>query len=145
VRVTPARGETLAVIPDAWLDVHVAQRARVCVLLELDRGTTEQRPFKRKLRALLAYADGPYQAQFDTESMTVAIATTAGPHRAQQILAWCEQVLRELSRQDDADIFLVGTVPPEGIDPRTFFLAPVWRQPFASAPSPLFDLAAVAA
>src|SRR5262249_32867 len=103
-------------------------------------GTTEQRPFKRKLRGLLAYAAGPYQAQFGTESVTVAIATTAGEHRARLIQSWCEHVLRELHQERDADLFLVTSLPEGGVDPTLVFLSPLWRQPFATAALPLLDL-----
>lgn len=94
VRVRTSAGESMSVIPDAWLDFHLAQRARMSIVLELDRGTVGQRAFKRKLRGLLAYAAGPYQEAFGTSSLTIAIATTASASRAKQLRTWCEQVLR---------------------------------------------------
>lgn len=143
VRVTTPEDEHLAVVPDGWLDFHIRQVARACVVLELDRGTVEQKACKRKLRALLAYASGPYQEAFGTESITVAIATTAGEERARHLLSWCEQVLRERHVEREADLFLVTALPSrEAPDPTWLFLSPVWWQPFADAPSPLLDTAA---
>lgn len=149
VKVHTLRGESVGVVPDAWLDFALRAQARMSIVLELDRGTTEQLAMKRKLRALLAYADGPYQQTFQSTSLSIAVATTAGEGRARQLRAWCEDVLRDLpttaQRQADAELFLFTALPPvpignSGLDPERLFLAPVWWQPFADQPISLLDL-----
>ncbi len=151
VMVTTAQGERIGIVPDGWLDFHLGGVARMCVLLELDRGTIEQRAFKRKLRGLVAYAAGPYQTVFGTTSLTVAIATTAGEQRAARLRVWCEQVLRELHEEQNADLFLITSLPPATgtttggeLDPTHLFLAPVWSQPLRQTAVPLLELSACA-
>lgn len=130
----------VAVIPDGWLDFHIKGAAQLCVALELDRGTEEEYAFKRKLRALLAYAAGPYQTAFGTDSLTVAFATTAGTRRAERMRVWCEQVLRTEQQEQEADLFYVTSLPEGELDPQTVFLAPIWARPFANDRVPLVEL-----
>lgn len=141
VTVTTAAGERLGIVPDGWVDLHIAGESRLCLALELDRGTVEERAWKRKLRGLIAYADGPYQQQFGTPSLTILIATTTGPSRCTAIRRWCEQVLHEVHREADADVFLLTSLP-EGAppDPQTLFLRPVWQQPLRPDLLPLISL-----
>jgi hypothetical protein len=138
-------GHTVAVIPDAWLDWRFKKTLRLCVALEVDRGTEGPTAFQRKLSALLAFSRGPYQRAFHASSLTVAIATTAGAQRAARLIRWCEEILRELRAEHESDLFLVATLPPTrhgyGVDPSTLFLKPIWRRPFHATPLPLFDLA----
>lgn len=142
VHLRTARGELQTVIPDAWLDFSLAGRARMSLLLELDRGTIEQQAFMRKVRGLLALAAGPYAATFGTTSLTLVFATTAGPTHAERIVTWCEQTLRSLHQEATASLFLIGALPPGALDPLEVFLAPRWTQPFVQQPTPLLDLAA---
>lgn len=132
--------QQVAVIPDGWLDFHIKRVARLCVALELDRGTEEEHAFTRKVRALLAYAAGPYQTAFGTDSLTIAFATTAGTRRAERIRVWCEQVLRSLQQEHEADLFYVTSLPEGELDPQTVFLAPIWSRPFATDRVPLIEL-----
>lgn len=136
-RVTTAQGEHMSVVPDAWLDLHVGGKQRMCLVLELDRGTIEQRAMKRKLRGLLAYAGGPYQEEFGTSSLTILLATTAGKRRERQLRQWCEQILAQQRLQAEADLFLITDLPPGAISPTTFFRSPIWWQPFGQSPQAL--------
>ncbi len=140
VRVTTDRGETIGIVPDGWLTFHLRGQAQMSIVLELDRGTVEQRPFQRKIRGLLAYAAGPYQQFFGTTSITVAIATTAGKERMERLRGWCEQVLRDVQREQEADLFFLTQLPEGTLDPQTLYLAPIWWQPFAQVPLPLLEL-----
>jgi hypothetical protein len=111
----------------------------MCLVLELDRGTVEQRAFTRKLRGLLAYAGGPYQEQFETTSLTILIATTAGEQRAKKLVQWCERVLRQQHLEAEADLFLITALDPGATTPTRFFLSPIWQQPFEQTPRCLVD------
>ncbi len=136
--VTPKR-ETITIVPDGWLDFHVGGRQRMSILLELDRGTVEQRAFKRKLRGLVAYALGPYQTLFGSRSLTIAFATTAGAHRLQLLRSWSEQALQEVELAEDADILLFTALPAGDWDPKTLFCAPMWYQPFQVTATALLE------
>jgi len=139
VRVKTPQGESMGIVPDAWLDVHLWGKERMCLVLELDRGTIEQRAFTHKLRGLLAYAGGPYQEQFETASLTILIATTAGELRARKLVQWCERVLRQQHLEAEADLFLITALDPGAITPTRFFLSPIWQQPFEQTPRCLVD------
>ena len=140
IRVTIGPGQEQLVIPDGWLDFHIRGAERLCVVLELDRATEEERAFKRKVRGLLAYAAGPYQQAFGTESLTVAIATTGGERRVERMRVWCEQVLREQQHERDADLFFLTALPSGELDPKALFLSPLWSRPFATDRVPLIEL-----
>jgi hypothetical protein len=133
IEVVTATGEKQRVIPDGWLDFRTPTH-RTAVILELDRGTEQQRAFRRKLQGLIACAQGPYQAFFETSSMTIAFLTTSGEDRCTLIRKWCEEELKEESQRELAEIFLFLTITREGkdLDPRVF-LSPMWQQPFEKA------------
>jgi hypothetical protein len=140
VRVTTHRSEHIAVIPDAWLDFHVGHGShQMAVVFELDRGTVDKKAMKKNLRGLVAYARGPYQASFKTDSLSIALATTAGPHRVELLKNWLEQVLEEATAQSMAGFFLVTALPPGPPSPRELFLSPVWSVPFSPSPVALLE------
>lgn len=140
IKVKTSSGETIGVVPDGWLDFHIRGQDRMSIVLELDRGTVEREAFKRKIRGLLAYADGPYQAFFGSQSLTVAFAVTAGARRMELLREWCEQVLTDV-RQERPELFLFGVLPPDGeLDPTALFLSAMWYLPFGPVPISLLDV-----
>jgi len=119
----------LPVVPDGWVDFRYDGR-QICVAFELDRGTEDRRVFQRKIEGLVRYADGPYQAAFDTESITVAFVTTAAGARLREMLGWTERTLNELHLQQWHDLFWFAAFDPARADPVDVFLAPWWVRPF---------------
>jgi len=131
ISVTDPDGRRASVIADGWLDLRVTQPDgvyRSCIGLEIDRGTTEQRAFRRKVARWVAAADGPYQRAFSTDLLTVAIVATPGEGRAQELLRWIAAELTSLHREEQAGLFFVTAVDAAVVDPLTFFCGPVWRQ-----------------
>lgn len=141
VRVQLAEGLQRDVVPDAWLDYHIRQTARMSICLELDRGTEEEKQWKRKLRALLAFASGPYQSSYNTESLTIAFATDAGEYRLSKMKTWTEQVLAQEQASADAELFLFTALSQGELNPQSLFLGQVWQQPFGTKPVALLSLA----
>jgi len=142
IPVTDADGRQASVIPDGWLDVRVVVPGgtdRYCIALEVDRGTAEQRAFRRKIARWVAAADGPYQATFGTDLLTIAIVATPGERRADTLLGWIAAELAVLHREEQADLFLVTAVDAAVVDPLTFLSGPVWRQPNGKTPVPLIE------
>jgi hypothetical protein len=142
IPVTDPDGSNASVIPDGWLDVRVALPEgidRYCIALEIDRGTTEQRAFRRKIAHWVAAADGPYQAAFGTDLLTVAIVATPGQGRADTLLRWIASELAALHREEQAGLFLVTAVDAATVDPATFYGGAVWRQPGREAPVSLIE------
>jgi Replication-relaxation len=139
----------IAVIPDTWIDFRITlpnllKAVRLPIHLELDMGTiTFSEPFKMKLRALLAYIDGPYQERFGTQLITITFAV-AGPLkrrllRLEVIRAWCEQVLQEQKRLEVASLFYFCALPDGPLDPVGLFLKPYWITPFDDTLKTLLD------
>lgn len=131
ITVRDADSRQANVIPDGWLDLRVTLpdgTYRSCVALEIDRGTTEQRVFRRKVARWVAAADGPYREVFGTDLLTVAIVATPGEGRADELLRWIAAELAALQREDAAEWFLVTSVDAASADPVTVYCGPVWRQ-----------------
>jgi len=132
----------IGVVPDLWLDFRLpvppGQRLapQIALHMELDRGSMPVGAMKRKFRALLRYIDGPYQAHFHTQSVTLCFPTTGGQGRADSLREWCAQVLKEKEQEADAQFFYFTSLPahPDRLDldlsPLSFFLRPVWAVPF---------------
>jgi hypothetical protein len=140
VEVTTPEDGTVRVIPDLWLDLHIDEAARASIALEYDRATVSPAAWQRKIRALIAFADGPYQQAYGSESLTLAIATTGGDHHADLLRGWIEHELEHAGRREESELFLITALPePSALDPRTFFLSPAWMQPFGTHPVALLQ------
>ena len=143
VTVQLVDGSRVGVIPDAWLDLRLAGRYQECYAIELDRGTTEQKAWRRKVAALVAYANGLYQQAFGSPSLTIAVVATPGSSRCEQLLRWTEAELRQLGREDAAELFRFTGVSITSARPEDVFRGAAWRAPFAERLEPLLDLTEV--
>jgi hypothetical protein len=137
-------GNTLAkhisIVPDGWLDFRYdrgpgTQERRMCIWLEVDRGTVGMKDFKEKAAAILAfYKSGAYQNRFGTNSLRVAFATTDGMARVKQMCSWLRDVVGKQQEKPGIIERFVCTALPDEIDPHTLFLTPVWYVPFDRTP-----------
>lgn len=133
VYVEHDNGTRVAVIPDGWLDLRVDAAYQVCLALELDMGTEAQKAWRRKVRGLVAYANGPYQDAFQTRSLTVAVVTTAGAKRMLDLLRWTERELEVLRERQQGDLFVMTSVNSGASVPADLFLGRRWISPFGKA------------
>lgn len=140
VRVRLPNGSTAGVIPDAWLDLRIENRYQECYCLEVDRGTTEQQAWRRKVAALIAYAGGPYQSTFGTASITIVVVATPGEGRRDQLMRWTAAELTAAGRVDQAGLFRFTGVPVAQLSPEVVFLGAHWRRPLDRQSMPLLDL-----
>lgn len=142
-RVSLPDGSRRAVVPDAWLDLHWAMASgmhRFPIMLELDRGTTAQVPWRRKVAALVTWAQTVYPMQFQTRALTIAVVATPGPRRRDELLRWTEAELVATGQPAAAALFRVTGLAADQVAPAEFFLAPTWSTPLTPAPSPLLAL-----
>jgi hypothetical protein len=130
----------VTIVPDGWLDFRydrggAGSERRMCLWLEVDRGTIGKKEFKTKAAAIFAfYQSGAYSRRFGTNSLRVAFATTDGISRVNQMRAWlCDALGRELEKPGMAARFVCTALPDE-IDPRSLFLTPVWYIPSDNTP-----------
>jgi len=134
-------GRQRFVAVDGWLNIHIRREEQACVCLELDRGTEAVDTWKEKVRALLAFANGPYQKTFGTEALTIAVVATPGEKRRNELWRWTEQEVYRLRETQEADVFRFFAGHPSACAPDELFLAPVWHRPFDETPLPLLELA----
>jgi hypothetical protein len=142
VRVSLPAGGTVTVCPDAWLDFRLEgdRWYRSCLSIEFDRGNEWQPAWREKVRAILAWAKGPYITAFGTESLSVAVIVDAGEQsaqRCQNLLRWTEAELVAQHAQHEADLFCIAALNPATADPVQLFLGPLFQSPFAPEPTPL--------
>jgi hypothetical protein len=143
VRVTLADGSKAPVQPDAWIDFRLRQDRtyQTCIAVEFDRGTEHQPKWRAKVHALLAWSRGPYRELFGTDSLTIAVLTTAGEERHKALLRWTEVELTARNAQAAADLFCFAFGEPATIPPDDLFLGRRWVSPFAATPTALLELA----
>lgn len=139
VYVKDDQGRKSAVIPDAWLDLRIQGSFQVCLAVELDRGTEEQRRWRQKVANLLAYANGPYQETFETRSLTIAVLTTAGDRRLLELLRWTKAELEARKEETRGDLFLFASIPAAAMDAERVFLTSCWYQAFKHDPVALLE------
>ena len=113
---------------------------QMCLALELDQGTVEQKRWQRKVQGLVAATKGPYQERFHTSSLTVAVVTTRGEKRLADLVRWTESALGERER-DAADLFRLAAFNPATTDPAGVFFSPIWRRPLHDQAVALFPAA----
>ncbi|HEU0074390.1 MAG TPA: replication-relaxation family protein [Dehalococcoidia bacterium] len=139
VYVVDDDGRRAAVVPDAWLNLRIQGSFQVCLAVELDRGTEEQKKWRRKVSNLLRYANGPYQETFGTRSLTVAVVTTAGEKRLLELLAWTRAELEAKQEKSQDDLFLFTSASPETMNSESMFLLPRWYRVFSETPLALLE------
>jgi len=141
VHLTSESGATAtSVRPDAWVDLWLTQgsrRQRMCLALELDRGTEHHTAWRRKVRALLGWACGPYQEHYETQSLTIPVVTTAGERRCRDLRAWTRAELEASGLAGEvscATLFVFTHRSAATTSPRDFWQAPIWSVPGRATP-----------
>jgi Replication-relaxation len=144
VDVAPAPGSThegsrnVAVIPDGWFQLAVQGSPPYSIALELDRGTEEQKFWRRKVASLVVWANGPYRTSFETDNVTIAVVTPTHVRR-DQLRTWTARELQNRGWSADSDIFLFTSADPVKISPRSFFFDRHWYLPSEDRPIALLD------
>ncbi len=115
-----------AVIPDGWIDFRLNDKTQLCIWLEMDMGTMDQKPFRKKISALIDFSRQSYEHIFGTPSLTIVFATPAGEQRLNNILNWTQKELTDRQSEQNADLFRFLCVPEQ------VFCAPICVCPFDS-------------
>jgi hypothetical protein len=132
------RARRVAVIPDGWFQLAVGKEAPQSIALELDRGTEEQKFWRRKVAALVTWANGPYRAAFKTDNITIAVVAPSAVRR-DELRKWTARELAHRGWDADADIFLFTSADPVQSSPEVFFFDPSWYLPSEELPLALLD------
>jgi Replication-relaxation len=130
VQVPSLAGEQVrdvAVIPDAWFQLALGRTSPYSIAVELDRGTEDQKVWRGKIAAYVAWAEGPYMEAFETDNVTVAVVCS-DQRRVAQLMDWTMRELAARGSEVDADLFLFTADSPVTTPPKTFFSDRVWLQ-----------------
>jgi hypothetical protein len=128
-----------SVIPDGWIDFRVNRKTQICIWLEMDMGTMDQKPFRKKISALIDYSRQSYEHIFGTPSLTIVFATPAGEQRLNNTLNWTQKELTDSHSEKDADLFRFLCITEQNMCPEQIFLSPVCVRPFDTGRMPLIQ------
>jgi hypothetical protein len=159
---TNGQEASIAVIPDAWLEIErVEDGFSYPLWVEIDRATENRQRFQQLVRNRLALVNSPqYEQMFNTTAVLFCYVTTGttpelGNIRLHNMLRWTEDLLPKekkedkeeekkkiaLQRQQLAALFRFTTVEYPTMYDRAheLFTQPVWEQPLVTDKVPLFD------
>jgi hypothetical protein len=135
--------EAVTVIPDAFLlfakHLRNGRKQSIPILLELDRSTTEQRHFRRNLRARIAFIKQEgHKTLLGTHTATFAYAIAVGSvKRREELRSWARKEFAATSEQRWLSNLFLFTDLPQMLEPHTLFLTPRWFTPFGDTPRSL--------
>jgi hypothetical protein len=129
--------ETKTLVPDVYLVFAYTNPSGkeeiIPVLWELDRGTEDQKFFRRRIRAYIVFLKSrAFRMLFGIEHITLAFATTKNHQRVRQMREWAAKEFASTNEPGWlANLFLFTTLPENmgESEPRHLFLAPVWYTP----------------
>jgi hypothetical protein len=125
------------VIPDGWIDFRLGEKTQLCIWLEMDMGTMDQKPFRKKISSLIDFSRQSYEHIFGTPSLTIVFATPAGERRLNNIFDWTQKELTDRHSEKDADLFRFLCIPEQDMCPEQVFLTPDCIRPFDTCKRPL--------
>jgi hypothetical protein len=132
-------------VPDLWFDFTVRAGSQkkpyqMPLWVEIDMGTEWGKKFKDKLTDIVhLVTEQAYEQRFGVKQVTVAFATPGTIKRRDLMRQHIKTVLEELGKLRFADLFLFASLP-QGLDPKTVFLSPIWYTPTSDTPLSLLDL-----
>lgn len=111
-------------IPDSLLLFRVTvadgRQGRLPIVIEHDRGSEEQKYFRRRIRAYLhMLRNEGYRQLFGVNGITIAITTSTGVERLKQIREWTARELEETGETQYKHLFYFTLVnpPQKPVDP----------------------------
>jgi Replication-relaxation len=124
-------------VPDAYLEfiftTPSGKEETIPVVWELDRGTEDQKFFRKRIRAYIVFLRSrEFEKVFGVENITIAFATTKNHSRVKQMREWARKELAVTNEPKWlSDLFLFTSLPENmgEIEPRQIFLDPVWYVP----------------
>ena len=132
-----SREETKTLVPDFYLEFAcTGQNGKediIPVLWELDRGTEDQKFFRKRVRAYIVFLRSrTFETVFNIKNITIAFATTKNHSRIKQMREWTQKELALTNEPSWLSQLFLFTSLPENmgeIEPRQLFVEPVWYTP----------------
>lgn len=136
IKLKLSDGKDFAYAPDAWIHLQGRNGRKAAFLLELDRGTEEQRIWRRKIDALLSLTAGSpstYEKTFGVPYFRVLVLVTPGYQdinvRASTLLHWTELELTKLGKKNWSRYFFVSAATPAVETADTLLASPSFVTP----------------
>jgi hypothetical protein len=134
-------GAAVTLKPDAFLSFHVTlptRQRRMPILLEHDRGSEDQKKFRRKIRAYISLLETDvFYQRLGVKKLTVAVTTFEGDAHVQELRKWTAEELRSTAEsQQIADTFIFAGLPNPAT-PQQIWLDPCW---YLVSNAPAFSL-----
>src|SRR5262249_41004508 len=123
------QAETFTLVPDAWLTLSYQSGKRRCVALELDRGTEEQKKWRRKARAYITHYDSLFTQQYPATPLTIAVVATPSQTRCDALVRWTQAELEEMGRMNRDYHFRFKYLLPDQAASVTRMMVPRARLP----------------
>jgi hypothetical protein len=100
-------------------------------MYEHDMGTTEQKHFRRKIRAYVGFLkSGVYKDLLGVKHLVIAFGTPMGDNRKAQMCDWTRKELASTSEPKWlAGVFFFSALPNE-LHPMEVWRNPLWYLPF---------------
>ncbi len=135
--IRSGREETRTIVPDAYLAFVFTRpdgkEETIPVMWELDRGTEDQKFFRRRIRAYSVFLRSrAFKMLFHIKNITIAFATTKDHNRMKQMREWTRKELAATNEPSWLSQLFLFTSLPENmaeIEPHHLFLEPVWYLP----------------
>lgn len=127
--------QTITVIPDAVFDFRhtkdTGKERKTAVFYEHDMGTTEQKHFRRKIRAYLGFLkSGVSHDLLGVKQPVIAFGTPTGNYRKVQMCDWTRKELASTSEPKWlAGSFFFASLPVQ-LHPLEIWRKPLWYLPF---------------
>jgi len=136
------QGERFSLIPDAFLDFRMmlpdGGYRRMPILLEHDRGSEQQRYFRRRIRAYLTLLKSEaYKDLLGVKSITIAFTTFVGAKRLAQMREWTRQELAVTNESKAIGLTFCFSSLTQPLDPYRLWLEPCWHTLLNEQPIPL--------
>jgi hypothetical protein len=128
--------ESVTLIPDAFMQFVRKKRSGkekpLPFLLELDRNTTEQKHFRRNLRARIEFIkEQGFKKLLGTNTVTCAYAVAeGGVKRLDELRKWARKECAETRELGVISELFLFCCLPQDIHPKSLFVEPCWYTPF---------------
>lgn len=146
-RLTLSDGKKWGYSPDAWIH-YAVDGEESAIAIELDRGTEEQRVWRRKVELIVEYTKkssgkpSPYEEKFGFPKLKMAVVSVPGPEvpntlRAKNLHRWTELELKKLEKSNWSSVFRVAPADPATEPPTDLLLSSRWVMPGTTEGEPL--------
>jgi hypothetical protein len=131
-------------IPDSLLLFRVTvsdgRQGRLPIVVEHDRGSEEQKYFRRRIRAYLyMLRNEGYKQMFGVNGITIAFTTSAGVERLKKMREWTATELQETGEMQYKHLFYF-TLVQNPIDPYQVWVNTTWLPVYENKPVSLLGV-----